>query len=184
MWRKKAFGERWNSSTCRNIFSCPAAKEHVTRTGPWYYNPLLFFGLHWFIFHTAFRTLRAQEHVCLFCYSKPESEKKRNSFIELPAMALIEKCNTPRWVIGPIVTHEICAIGDRLRVYLSVRRTFVQLLQCPEPGVCRSSTFPVHGWYRLPLIASFLQPAEHQKNSVWHSFNLHLYGFFFFFLMM
>lgn len=60
-------------------------------------------------------------------------EKAKNYFIELPAMALIEKCNTQRWVIGPIVTHEMCAIGDRLREYLSVHSTFAQLSQWSEP---------------------------------------------------
>lgn len=65
--------------------------------------------------------------------------KIENSFIELLAMALIEKCNTLIWVIGPAVTHEMCAVGDRPRMDLSVHGTFIQLLQCREPVVCRSS---------------------------------------------
>lgn len=95
------------------------------------------------IFSTLLTTSSMPKNTSACFVTQSLSQRKsKSSFIELPAMALIEKCNTPRWVIGLIVTCEMCAIGARLRVYLSVHSTFVQLSQSPEPDVCRSSTFP------------------------------------------
>lgn len=73
--------------------------------------------------------------------------KKKKNFTELPAMALIEILNSLRWVIGPVATHEICAVGDRPRVDLGVHSTFAEVLHCPEPDVCRCCM-----WYRLVLV--------------------------------
>lgn len=94
-------------------------------------------------------------------------------------MALIEKYNTPRWVIDLIVTPEMCALGDRLRMHLSVHSTFAQLCQHLErdffvaPAAC-----PPH---MVQMPPSFLLPTARRtpENSVWHGLNLHLSGLVF-----
>lgn len=60
-------------------------------------------------------------------------KKKAKNLFYWTACYLTEKYNTLRWVIGSIVTQEICALSVRLSVDLSVHSTFAQLSQHLEP---------------------------------------------------
>lgn len=89
-------------------------------------------------------------------------EKSENLFY-WTACYLIEKYNTARWVIGSIATQEMCALGARLSVYVSVQSTFAQLSQNLKPDFLQVLQLAFHMWYRCPPTSCSLQPAEHQK---------------------
>lgn len=117
---------------------------------PWYYNPLLFFGLRCYIFHTAYYILHAQEHVCLFCYSKPESEKKKKTILLNCLLWLWLRNVTPRDELLAQLSPMKCVllVTDWECIWVCIAH--LHSFHNGQSLILQVLYLPIHAWYSLP----------------------------------